>query len=415
MIINQDPLLTRISYRSGPGKIYQMIHSMDLLIQDLLPAIFKLSDFVPKGLLRIFKDPWVPPFEDSPALSLPLKIITQHCPLAYSLVSNLAEDISPAPILQPLPLPSTTSPTKPALCYYYPFIQQLPTTTLDSCTAGINRSNTAVRAVLEQPCSTGGRTGTVRPKHLPAGRTGLSDQFLGPVAQDQPGPVGQICPTSWLSLRSDSVRPTTGQTRLFEHRSSSRVRPVNAGSVVACILPNYSSFILVIKEPPTVTLTPKETGQLVTYWIERLSGEKEEYIASLKPSPYNLVPYEAKILIALRRIEEQQDLDLKYQIAFNNLVRSHAATRRQRYLERTNSGINNNTTTVPAVNPTCLVPNYANKDNAQPTNSHIEDKTIEANKDFLDYDLNNPNSQDSSPPQQDRAKETASLTTDLAA
>ncbi|PLW46693.1 hypothetical protein PCASD_03711 [Puccinia coronata f. sp. avenae] len=87
-----------------------------------------------------------------------------------------------------------------------------------------------VRAVLEQPCLTGGRTGTVRPKHLPAGRTGLSDQFLGPVAQDQPGPVGQICPTSWLSLRSDSVRPTTGRTRLFEHCSSSRVRPVNAGS-----------------------------------------------------------------------------------------------------------------------------------------------------------------------------------------
>ncbi|PLW43396.1 hypothetical protein PCASD_07504 [Puccinia coronata f. sp. avenae] len=97
-------------------------------------------------------------------------------------------------------------------------------------TAGINRSNTAVRAVLEQPCSTGGRTGTVRPKHLPAGRTGLSNQFLGPVAQDQPGPVGQICPTSWLSLWLDSVRPNTGRTRLFEHRSSSRVRPVNAGS-----------------------------------------------------------------------------------------------------------------------------------------------------------------------------------------
>ncbi|PLW10051.1 hypothetical protein PCASD_03949 [Puccinia coronata f. sp. avenae] len=97
-------------------------------------------------------------------------------------------------------------------------------------TAGINRSNTAVRAVLKQPCLTGGRTGTVRPKHLPAGRTGLSDQFLGPVAQDQPGPVGQICPTSWLSLRSDSVRLTTGRTRLFEHCSSSRVRPVNAGS-----------------------------------------------------------------------------------------------------------------------------------------------------------------------------------------
>ncbi|PLW09688.1 hypothetical protein PCASD_24517 [Puccinia coronata f. sp. avenae] len=100
---------------------------------------------------------------------------------------------------------------------------------LSVLTAGINRSNTAVRAVLEQPCSTGDQTGTVRPKHLPAGRTGLSDQFLGPVAHDQPGPVGQICPTSWLLLRSDSVHPTTGRTRLFEHRSSSRVRPVNAG------------------------------------------------------------------------------------------------------------------------------------------------------------------------------------------
>ncbi|PLW21959.1 hypothetical protein PCANC_04355 [Puccinia coronata f. sp. avenae] len=94
---------------------------------------------------------------------------------------------------------------------------------LDATTASINRSNTAVQAVLEQLCSTGGRTGTVRPKHLPAGQTGLSNQFLGPVAQDQPGPVGQICPTSWLSLWSDSVRPTTGQTRLFEHRLSSRV------------------------------------------------------------------------------------------------------------------------------------------------------------------------------------------------
>ncbi|PLW27097.1 hypothetical protein PCANC_26339 [Puccinia coronata f. sp. avenae] len=106
-------------------------------------------------------------------------------------------------------------------------------------TAGINRSNTAVQAVLEQPCLTGGRTGTVRPKHLPPGRTGLSNQFLGPVAQDQPGlvaqdqpgPVGQICPTSWLLLWADTARPTTGRTRLFEHRSNSRVRPVNAGSV----------------------------------------------------------------------------------------------------------------------------------------------------------------------------------------
>jgi hypothetical protein len=58
MIINKDPLLTRIFYRSGPKKIYQLIHSMNLLIQDLLSAIFKLSDFVPKGLLRIFEDPF---------------------------------------------------------------------------------------------------------------------------------------------------------------------------------------------------------------------------------------------------------------------------------------------------------------------------------------------------------------------
>ncbi|PLW57096.1 hypothetical protein PCANC_01875 [Puccinia coronata f. sp. avenae] len=114
---------------------------------------------------------------------------------------------------------------------------------IGTSTAGINRLNTAVRAVLEQPCSTGGRTGTVRPKHLPAGRTGLSDQFLGPVAQDQPGPVGQICPTSWLSLRSDSVRPTTGRTRLFEHRSSSRVRPVNAGSAGL----TYSNTVMATK------------------------------------------------------------------------------------------------------------------------------------------------------------------------
>ncbi|PLW09469.1 hypothetical protein PCANC_21503 [Puccinia coronata f. sp. avenae] len=98
-----------------------------------------------------------------------------------------------------------------------------PISRLHLGTAGINRSNTAVRAVLKQPCLTGGRTGTVRPKHLPPGRTGLSDQFLGPVTQDQPGPVGQICPTSWLLLWSDSARPTTSRTRLFEHRSNCRV------------------------------------------------------------------------------------------------------------------------------------------------------------------------------------------------
>ncbi|PLW18620.1 hypothetical protein PCASD_23484 [Puccinia coronata f. sp. avenae] len=109
-------------------------------------------------------------------------------------------------------------------------LQSIALTTSGS-TAGINRSNTAVQAVLEQSCSTGGRTGTVQPKHLPPGWTGLSNQFLGPVAQDQPGPVGQICPTSWLLLWSDSACPTTSRTQLFKHRSNYRVQPVNAGSV----------------------------------------------------------------------------------------------------------------------------------------------------------------------------------------
>jgi hypothetical protein len=81
-------------------------------------------------------------------------------------------------------------------------------------------------------------------------------------------------------------------------------------------------------------VTPTETAQLVRYWIDRLTRKKKEYIASLEPSPYDLLPYEAKLSIAISRIEEQKVLDLDYQISFNNLVRSHAATRRQRYLER---------------------------------------------------------------------------------
>ncbi|PLW37132.1 hypothetical protein PCASD_13922 [Puccinia coronata f. sp. avenae] len=145
-----------------------------------------------------------------------------------------AEDLSPAkrcavPTEQDAAQLSAEN-LSPAKCCAAPTEQDAAHLSAEDLTAGINQSNTAVRAVLKQPCLTGGRTGTVRPKHLPAGRTGLSDQFLGPVAQDQPGPVGQICPTSWLLLRSDSVRPTTGRTWLFEHRSSSRVRPVNAGS-----------------------------------------------------------------------------------------------------------------------------------------------------------------------------------------
>ncbi|PLW43702.1 hypothetical protein PCASD_08313, partial [Puccinia coronata f. sp. avenae] len=169
------------------------------------------------------------------------------------------------------------------------------------------------------------------------------------------------------------------------------------------------SFIPEIKELQIATVTPTETAQLVKYWIDRLTREKEAYVASLEPSPYDLLPYKAKLSIALKRIEEQQSLDLEYQISFNNLVRSHAATRRQRYLKRTNVG-SINTSTIPAVNPSCLVPNYASKDNAPST-----DGDIEANEDFLDYDLDNQSLQASSQHPHVPVNETASLTNDNAA
>ncbi|PLW43661.1 hypothetical protein PCANC_10845 [Puccinia coronata f. sp. avenae] len=98
-------------------------------------------------------------------------------------------------------------------------------------TAGINRSNTAARAVLEQPCSTGGRTDTVRPKREPTGRTDLSDRSRLVLCNRSQELIGQACPTRRQVLRSDSACPTTCRTRLFEHRSNCRVRPVNAGSV----------------------------------------------------------------------------------------------------------------------------------------------------------------------------------------
>ncbi|PLW17380.1 hypothetical protein PCASD_23439 [Puccinia coronata f. sp. avenae] len=101
-------------------------------------------------------------------------------------------------------------------------------------TAGINRSNTAARAVLEQPCSTGGRTDTVRPKREPTGRTDLSDWSRLVLCNRSQELIGQACPTRRQVLRSDSACPTTGRTRLFEHRSNCRVRPVNAGSVTGC-------------------------------------------------------------------------------------------------------------------------------------------------------------------------------------
>ncbi|PLW21090.1 hypothetical protein PCASD_21748 [Puccinia coronata f. sp. avenae] len=97
-------------------------------------------------------------------------------------------------------------------------------------TAGINRSNTAARAVLEQPCSTGGRTDTVRPKREPTGRTDLSDRSRLVLCDRSQELIGQACPTRRQVLRSDRHCPTTSRTRLFEHRSNCRVRPVNAGS-----------------------------------------------------------------------------------------------------------------------------------------------------------------------------------------
>ncbi|PLW12973.1 hypothetical protein PCASD_10383 [Puccinia coronata f. sp. avenae] len=104
-------------------------------------------------------------------------------------------------------------------------------------TAGINRSNTAARAVLEQPCSTGVRTDTVRPKREPTGRTDLSDRSRLVLCNRSQELIGQACPTRRQVLRSDSACPTTGRTRLFEHRSNCRVRPVNAGS--ACLRSHF--------------------------------------------------------------------------------------------------------------------------------------------------------------------------------
>ncbi|PLW18832.1 hypothetical protein PCANC_06646 [Puccinia coronata f. sp. avenae] len=83
---------------------------------------------------------------------------------------------------------------------------------------------------LYKPCSTGGRTDTVRPKREPTGRTDLSDRSRLVLCNRSQELIGQACPTRRQMLRSDSACPTTGRTRLFEHRSNCRVRPVNAGS-----------------------------------------------------------------------------------------------------------------------------------------------------------------------------------------
>ncbi|PLW31069.1 hypothetical protein PCANC_25820 [Puccinia coronata f. sp. avenae] len=88
----------------------------------------------------------------------------------------------------------------------------------------------AAQAVLKQPCSTGGRTETVRPKQEPTGWTDLSDRSRLVLCNRSQELIGQACPTRRQVLWSDSACPTTGQTRLFKHRSNCRVRPVNAGS-----------------------------------------------------------------------------------------------------------------------------------------------------------------------------------------
>ncbi|PLW25568.1 hypothetical protein PCANC_28596 [Puccinia coronata f. sp. avenae] len=83
---------------------------------------------------------------------------------------------------------------------------------MSNSTAGINRSNTAARAVLEQPCSTGVWTDTVRPKREPTGRTDLSDRSRLVLCNRSQELIGQACPTRRQVLRSDSACPTTGRT-----------------------------------------------------------------------------------------------------------------------------------------------------------------------------------------------------------
>jgi hypothetical protein len=84
-----------------------------------------------------------------------------------------------------------------------------------SCAASINRSNTAVQAVLEQPCLTGGRTGTVQPKQEPTGWTYLSNWSPLVLCNQSQELIGQACPTRRQVLWLDSACPTTAQTAVF--------------------------------------------------------------------------------------------------------------------------------------------------------------------------------------------------------
>ncbi|PLW37199.1 hypothetical protein PCANC_24091 [Puccinia coronata f. sp. avenae] len=132
----------------------------------------------------------------------------------------------------------------------------------DTNTAGINQSNTAVRAVLKQPCSTGGRMGTVRPKQEPTGRTDLSDRSRLVLCDRSQELIGQACPTRRQVLRSDSACPTTGRTRLFKHRSNCRVRRVNAGSAMRRLIGQRGNMT-----PANTTRTMRAAPAMTMSWL----------------------------------------------------------------------------------------------------------------------------------------------------
>ncbi|PLW25923.1 hypothetical protein PCASD_26353 [Puccinia coronata f. sp. avenae] len=98
----------------------------------------------------------------------------------------------------------------------------------------------ALRAVLKQPCSTGGRTGTVRPKQEPTGWTDLSDRSRLVLCDRSQELIGQACPTRRQVLRSDSACPTTGRTRPVqppvEHGRSSTARTAVFNRLMPAVL-----------------------------------------------------------------------------------------------------------------------------------------------------------------------------------
>jgi hypothetical protein len=90
-------------------------------------------------------------------------------------------------------------------------------------TAGINQSNTAVWAVLKQPCLTGGQTGTIQPKHQPTGWTDFFNQFLAGLVQPVTG-------TDWTGLFNPLAGALVRQC-LSNRCLNSRVWLVNSGSL----------------------------------------------------------------------------------------------------------------------------------------------------------------------------------------